>query len=108
MFDKIGRLAEKAANRVSVSRRGFLGRLGQVALGAAGVLGGLLVLPGTAQAGSGVVCCTYLCKTIRYFCPHEKITTCYPAGTTCPATFDTGCEYCKLSGSQSRAACTQC
>ena len=38
MFDKIGRLAEKAANSVSVSRRGFLGRLGQVALGAAGVL----------------------------------------------------------------------
>jgi hypothetical protein len=105
MFDKIGRLAEAAAN--SVSRRGFLGRLGQVALGAAGVLGGLLVLPGTAQAGGGVVCCKYVCKRIIYFCSHEMITTCYPAGTACPATLNNFCD-CKLTGSQTKDDCTQC
>ena len=51
MFAKIGRLAETAANNVSVSRRGFLGRLGKAALGAAGVVGGLSALAGRAQAG---------------------------------------------------------
>jgi len=104
MFDKIGRLAEKAANSVSVSRRGFLGRLGQVALGAAGVMGGLLVLPGTAQAGSGVVCCKYQCKN-SYACPPQYF-VCEPAGTTCPETIG-GCD-CKLIKSYTRAACSQC
>ena len=103
MFDKIGRLAEKAANSVSVSRRGFLGRLGQVALGAAGVLGGLLVLPGTAQAGSGVVCCKYQCKN-AYACP-RKFVICE---TQCSATLpNSGCQ-CKLFKSYTAAACTQC
>ena len=103
MFEKIGRLAERAANNVSVSRRGFLGRLGQVALGAAGVLGGLLVLPGTAQAGSGVVCCHYICKN-SYACP-RKFVICE---TQCSATLpNSGCE-CKLVKSYTAAACTQC
>ena len=106
MFDKIGRLAEAAADSISVSRRGFLGRLGQVALGAAGVLGGLLVLPGTAQAGSGVVCCKYQCKN-SYACPPQYF-VCEPAGTTCTATLPySGCE-CKLNKSYTRTACTQC
>jgi hypothetical protein len=107
MFDKIGQLAEAAANSISVSRRGFLGRLGNVALGAAGVLGGLLVLPGTAQAGSGVICCKYECKQ-GYACPPGKRTFCYAAGTICPPNQpNTGC-LCKLTGSQSKDACTQC
>src|SRR5438270_2237345 len=59
MFEKIGRLADRAANEVGVSRRGFLGRVGQTALGAAGVLGGLLALSNKAQAGNGVL---YLCQ----------------------------------------------
>jgi hypothetical protein len=50
MIDKIGNLAERLATNVSQSRRGFLARLGQAALGAAGALGGLLALPGAAQA----------------------------------------------------------
>ena len=85
MFDKIGRLAEKAADSISVSRRGFLGRLGQVALGAAGVLGGLLVLPGTAQAGGGVVCCKYHCGNSgnSYPRPDSFRVFCQAAGTTC-------------------------
>jgi hypothetical protein len=36
MFEKIGRAAEQVAANVSVSRRGFLGWLGRVALAAAG------------------------------------------------------------------------
>jgi hypothetical protein len=35
MFEKIGRAAEKAANSVSLSRRGFLSRAGSLAAGAA-------------------------------------------------------------------------
>jgi hypothetical protein len=59
MFEKIGNAAEKLATNVSESRRGFLVRLGQMALCAAGVMGGLLVLPGKASAG--ILTCFYLC-----------------------------------------------
>jgi hypothetical protein len=51
MIEKIGNLAERLATNVSESRRGFLVRAGQAALGVAGALGGLLALPGAAQAG---------------------------------------------------------
>jgi hypothetical protein len=53
MFEKIGRAAEKAAGGVSLSRRGFLGRLGQTALSAAGVLAGMAALSCSASAGNG-------------------------------------------------------
>jgi hypothetical protein len=59
MFEKIGRLAEAAANDIGVSRRGFLGRLGQATLGAAGALGGLLALSSKARAGNNTL---YLCS----------------------------------------------
>jgi len=59
MFERIGRLAETAATNISVSRRGFLGRLGQAAMGAAGVLGGLLPLSNKAQAGNTLYYCEY-------------------------------------------------
>ena len=62
MFEKIGRLAERAANNVSVSRRGFLGRLGKAAVGAASVVGGLSALAGRAQAGQNIL---YLCEYTR-------------------------------------------
>jgi hypothetical protein len=48
MFDKVSQAAEKLATHVS--RRAFLGRLGQGALATAGVLGGLLAFGGKAQA----------------------------------------------------------
>ncbi len=50
MFEKIGRYAETVATNASLSRRGFLGRVGQAALATAGVLGSLLVLPNKARA----------------------------------------------------------
>jgi hypothetical protein len=50
MFEKITNAAETLATSVAESRRGFLARLGKLALGAAGVVGGLLVLPSEAKA----------------------------------------------------------
>ncbi len=86
MFEKISRMAEAAATNVSVSRRGFLGRLGQSALGVAAVLAGMNAV--TAQSG-GVVCCKYHCPSYSYN-PYKKggpskvvFTTCLPAGSTC-------------------------
>jgi hypothetical protein len=80
MFKRIGRLADGLASKVSTSRRGFLGRVGQSALGVAGALGALAV---TAAAGSGgVVCCKYNCSNRPY--PGERhFTVCQAAGTTC-------------------------
>jgi hypothetical protein len=51
MFEEIGNAAEKLATKVSESRRGFLRRLGQVALGVAGVVGGLLAQPTAGWPG---------------------------------------------------------
>jgi hypothetical protein len=53
MIERISNLAERLATNVSQSRRGFLARVGQAALGVAGALGGLLALPGAARAGAG-------------------------------------------------------
>src|SRR6516165_7174656 len=50
MFEKISNAAERLATNVSESRRGFLVRMGETALGVAGVVGGLLALPRAAQA----------------------------------------------------------
>ena len=60
MFEKIGRLAETTAIKVSLSRRGFLDRLGQRALVLTGVFGGLVALPKDALAG-GVAGCVKKC-----------------------------------------------
>ena len=55
MFDRVGSLAEKVAT--NVSRRAFLGRMGQAAVGVAG----LLAFPQVVKASQKV--CTYLCST---------------------------------------------
>jgi hypothetical protein len=65
MFEKISRLAETAATKVSVSRRGFLGRLGQGALTAAAGLGGLLALSNKARAGQDLYQCSYIQKPVK-------------------------------------------
>jgi hypothetical protein len=59
MFEKISQLAEAAATHVSLSRRGFMGRLGQGALGAVGVLGGVFVLSNKVQAAQKLYMCIY-------------------------------------------------
>jgi hypothetical protein len=101
MFEKVGRLAEAAANKVSLSRRGFLGRLGQSALAVAGVLAG--VSAATAQSG-GVVCCKVHCTHGPYKGPGYNFTRCYPAGWTCPA-YSYGCRLVKQT---TAASCDQC
>ena len=70
MFEKVGRVAETAATKVSLSRRCFLGRLGQGALAVTGVVGGLLAIPRAARARGGfdfqgcvLGCCEYWCGT---------------------------------------------
>ena len=103
MFEKIGRLAETAATKVSVSRRGFLGRLGQGALAAAGTLGGLLLFTNDARAGGSVVCCYYRCHGRRH--RYSSKTTCQKAGTTCDPTTDGNCG---LIGSGTAADCKSC
>jgi hypothetical protein len=50
MFEKIGDAAEKLATNVSESRRGFLSRVGQAALGVTAVVAGVLASPSEAQA----------------------------------------------------------
>jgi hypothetical protein len=104
MFKKIGRLAGGLASNVSTSRRGFLGRIGQAALGVAGALGAVV---GTASAGSGgVVCCKYSCWC--YGPPYDK-NICMPAGSTCVSVFwdHTGCE-CTLNTETQPRNCKRC
>ena len=62
MFEKIGEYAEKVATSAGQTRRGFLGLVGKGALSLAGLVGGLLLVPGEAAA----VTCTGGC---RYLCP---------------------------------------
>jgi hypothetical protein len=64
MFEKLGRAAESMATNVSLSRRGFLGGLGQAALVSAAAVGGVLLLPGAAAAGGNghrQCFCGYVC-----------------------------------------------
>jgi hypothetical protein len=68
MFEKISQAAETLATHVSVSRRGFLGRLGQGALVAAGAVGGLLLMAGDVRAAPGQE--QNCCRTGR--CPAGK------------------------------------
>jgi hypothetical protein len=59
MFEKFAQAAERAAT--SVSRREFLGRLGNAAMGAAGAVGAIAFLPGTARASYPCWFCLYTC-----------------------------------------------
>jgi hypothetical protein len=56
MFEKVSQVAQQVATQIS--RRSFLGKVGQFALALAGLLGGLLAVSDDAQAiGRGPVCC---------------------------------------------------
>ena len=61
MFERFSQTAELLTTRASDSRRGFLGRLGQGALVAAGAVGGLLLTVKDVRAGSGNCCQTGKC-----------------------------------------------
>jgi hypothetical protein len=89
MFDRVGSLAERVAT--DVSRRAFLGQLGQSALVLAGAMGAILAVPGLAPAKgcAGGPCppCAYCCRdgTILYK-PN-------PQGDPCQKTYK-GCPLC--------------
>jgi hypothetical protein len=106
MFEKIGRLAEAAANNVSVSRRGFLSRLGQGALTAIGVLGGTFLLSQGSQAGgSGLYCCKYRCGS-PYRPQGFFEYRCYSGG--CPRSIPGGGLNCYLASKRSVTTCADC
>ena len=94
MFEKIGRYAETVATSASLSRRGFLNRLSQAALGVAGLVGALLISPGKAGASPGLLRrCTYCCPDgslwVKY-CP--CVSSIKHASMTCPLCSNT-CGY---------------
>jgi hypothetical protein len=108
MFEKVGRWAETVASSVSVSRRGFLGRLGQGALAAAGVLGGALLSArqAGAQSSGGVVCCYYLCRKPSNPYAYRSRTVCQKAGTTCAEFVGPSCGLYRWSPATSCQACS--
>ena len=101
MFQKITQLAEAAATHVSLSRRGFLGGLGQGALAVGALLAGFVTPAGAGQGG--VVCCKYYCSN-RPYKGHRFFVSCQAAGTTC-APFSS---YCDLQHQSTASDCTQC
>jgi hypothetical protein len=102
VFEKIGNAAERLATNVSESRRGFLARLGQAALGVAGVVGGLLALPTEAHAFSGI---THACQQTDFniltgLCIDNRkgdCTTCSNSAS-CPVGTAVGRSFAFLSG----------
>jgi hypothetical protein len=101
MFERLGRLAEGLARTAGTSRRGFLGRLGRIALGAAGVLGATTT---AAQGGGSLVCCKYRTFGGRYYSRYNFCYVCQPAGTTCAPTLD----YMPLHSQTYVSDCTKC
>jgi|SRR6516225_12063467 hypothetical protein len=86
MFDKITSAAEKLATNVSDSRRGFLVRMGQAALGVAGVVGGLLALPKEALAHGFTNNCVQDGVYLTGFCIDNRRGTCVLCySSQCPA-----------------------
>jgi hypothetical protein len=100
MLEKIGNLAERLATNVSLSRRGFLSRLGQGALAVGAVLGGISTAAAAGSGGKGVTCCYYRCGTRPYY----YYTDCRTGGN-CPHPDDPRCRFIR----KSRASdCSQC
>jgi hypothetical protein len=75
MFDKISEAAEKLAT--GMSRRAFLGRLGQGAMGLAVVLAGVFASP--AQAGPSKKCCVCSSPQFGVWCTYPPY-----GGAPCP------------------------
>ncbi len=80
MFEEIGRLAEKAATNVDVSRRGFLRTAAKGAGAVAALVGGLLLFPQDADAGRNPLCadCLKRCRAYGYSPQVCRREFCYP------------------------------
>jgi hypothetical protein len=83
MFDKVSQAAEKLAT--GVSRRAFLGRLGQGALATAGVLGAMLAFRGQAQADQPQSTCCVCPTGLGPIAPYSY--ACVAVGSPCPYWF---------------------
>ena len=106
MFEKFTQLAEATATRVSLSRRGFVSRLGQGALAVGALLAGFAA-PAAGQ--TGVVCCKYRCNGIYKIYGNNRTVRCQAAGTTCAPFISAGPELgCHLTHQTTRATCNQC
>ena len=66
MFEKVSQMAEQAATRAS--RRQFLGRVGRGAMVVAATVGGLLAVPGEAEAARGSRGCPPGCYRVKGKC----------------------------------------
>ena len=105
MYDRVGDFAERVAT--TVSRRAFLGRLGESALGLAAVIGGVLALPANARAANGKTCCKYVYISIA----GGSASSCYVciAGPDpCPDVLTTRCAGAVFSNSYPVQGCSQC
>ena len=80
MLEKFNQLAEQAAT--SVSRRQFLARFGRGAMVAAVTAGGLLALPGEAEAGRRCPKGYRFCRFRDKRCDRDGI--CVPKEERCP------------------------
>jgi hypothetical protein len=94
MFDRVGSLAERVAT--NVSRRAFLGRLGQGALVLAGAMGAMLASPGLVQAkgcvGGPCPCCCFVCSDgTRYRLNPNPQGTCKDTYKGCPFVLPSVC-----------------
>ena len=79
IIEKVTNLAERAVMAVSHSRRGFLGRVGQAGLIAAGAEGAMDLAQGNAHAwGNGGACCFHA----------NGFVNCVSKPNLCPATHD--------------------
>jgi hypothetical protein len=84
MFDKVSQAAEKLAT--NVSRRAFLGRLGQGALTTAGVVGAMLAFGGEARANRHAPhpsVCTTRGHVTGFVCSNYNGWICCPIGSSC-------------------------
>jgi hypothetical protein len=89
VFEKTSRLAENLA--IHVSRRAFLGRLGQGALVLASAMGAALAFPEVGQAkgnagpiGNVVPCCSYACSNGTTYTTAVPKGGCKPTYNRCP------------------------
>ena len=103
MFEKVSQIAEQMVT--NVSRRQFLGWLGQGALAAAGLLAGVLAFPRAAQAAGSARCCQYRCSGLG---SHSTVRLCRSDGSPCAPGSSSLDGFCRLTSDRLVSDCTKC
>jgi hypothetical protein len=83
MLERVSRIAEESAWRMSESRRRFLGRVGQSALAVTGVLAGWLAAPGLVEGKGPKACSTNATCGAGQYCA-KAVGHCKGAGVCQP------------------------